>query len=195
MLEITKFKNIVNGIRRHYPVSDSSINELALYFVEVHNSKNHLLTQTGIRDNYVYFIERGCARTFFFIGNSEVTNWFSKEGDLTFSSSSLYHKQPALEYVQLLEDSILYLMPIDTLNKLYETNLEIANWSRIIHQEALLKMQNLRLERLSLSAKERYEKFIIESPDLIKRVNLGFIASYLGMTQQHLSSLRAEARF
>jgi signal-transduction protein with cAMP-binding, CBS, and nucleotidyltransferase domain len=195
MLEIAKFKNIVHGIRRHYPVSDSSINELALHFVEANHSKNHLLTQTGIRDNYVYFIETGCARTFFFVGNSEVTNWFSKEGDLTFSSSSVYHRRPALEYIQLLEDSQLYLMPIEALNKLYETNIEIANWSRVIHQEALLKMQNLRLERLSLSAKERYEKFTMENPDLVRRVNLGFIASYLGMTQQHLSSLRAEARF
>jgi len=193
MLEITKFKNIVNGIRRHYPVSDSSINELALHLIEAHHSKNHLLTRPGIKDNYVYFIERGCARTFFFTGSSEVTNWFSKEGDLTFSSSSMYHQRPALEYVQLLEDSLLYLMPIEALNKLYETNIEIANWSRVIHQEALLKMQNLRLERLSLSAKERYEKFIIESPDLVRRVNLGFIASYLGMTQQHLSSLLAIA--
>jgi len=195
MLKIQKFKNIVNAIRLHYPVSDSSIHELAQHLVEAHYSKNHLLTQTGIKDNYVYFIERGCARTFFFIGSSEVTNWFSEEGDLTFSSSSMYHQRPALEYVQLLEDSLLYLMPIEALNKLYKTNIEIANWSRVIHQEALLKMQKLRLERLSLSAKERYEKFITENPGLSSRVNLGFIASYLGMTQQHLSTLRAEVRF
>ena len=117
------------------------------------------------------------------------------EGDITFSSTSLYHALPALESVQLLEDSLIYKMPIKTLNKLYETNIDIANWSRVIHQEALLKMQNLRLDRLSLSAKERYEKFITENPGLSNRVNLGFIASYLGMTQQHLSILRAEERF
>jgi len=76
-------KDIVNEIRRHYPVSDSSINELTRQFIEAHYSKNHLLTQTGEKDNYVYFIERGCTRTFFFIGSNEVTNWFSKEGDIT----------------------------------------------------------------------------------------------------------------
>jgi hypothetical protein len=86
-------------------------------------------------------------------------------------------------------------MSIEALNKLYESNIELANWSRVIHQEALLKMQNLRLERLSLSAKERYEKWITENPGLVGRVNLGYIASYLGMTQQHLSTLRAEVRF
>jgi CRP-like cAMP-binding protein len=195
ILDSIKFGNTVKGIRRYYPVSDSSIEELVLNLNECHYPKSHLLTQTGIKDNLVYFIEKGCARTFFFAGNKEVTNWFSTEGDITFSSTSLYYALPALEYVQILEDSVIYQMPIEALNKLYQTNIEIANWSRVIHQEALLKMQTLRLNRLSLSAKERYEKFITENPGLIGRVNLGFIASYLGMTQQHLSSLRAEVRF
>lgn len=194
-MDLTKFENIVKGIRRYYPVSDLSIEELVSLLNERHYPKNHLLTQTGVKDYHVYLIEDGCARTFFFAGNTEVTNWFSTEGDITFSSTSLYHALPALECVQLLEDSVIYQMPIEALNKLYETNIDIVNWSRVIHQEALLKMQNLRLDRLSLSAKERYEKFITENPGLISRVNLGFIASYLGMTQQHLSSLRAEVRF
>lgn len=194
-MDSPKFANIVKGLRRYYPVTDSSIEELVLHLNELHYPKNHLLTQIGVKDNYIYFIEKGCARTFFFTGKTEVTNWFSMEGDITFSSTSLYHGLPALESVQLLEDSLIYKMPIKTLNKLYETNIDIANWSRVIHQEALLKMQNLRLDRLSLSAKERYERFIIENPGLSGRVNLGFIASYLGMTQQHLSILRAEERF
>lgn len=188
-------ENILNGIRRYYSVSDGSINELAQHFTEQYLPKHHLLTRPGVKNNYVYFIGQGCTRTFFLIADREVTNWFSKEGDITFSSNALYHRTPGFEYVELLEDSLLYVIPIDTLNTLYETNIEIANWSRVIHQEVLLKMQMLRLDRLSLSAKERYKKFVSENSDLFNRVNLGFIASYLGMTQQHLSMLRAELRF
>jgi CRP-like cAMP-binding protein len=192
---LTKLENITKGIKRYFPVSDTSINELAQHFMEQSLPKHHLLTRAGVKDNYVYFIEQGCSRTFLLINGKEVTNWFSKEGDITFSSNALYHRTPGFEYVQLLEDSLLYVIPIDTLNKLYQTNIEISNWSRVIHQEVLLKMQTLRLDRLSLSAKERYEKFLFENPDLVNRVNLGFIASYLGMTQQHLSSLRSNLRF
>ena len=194
-MDSTKLENIINGIRRYYPVSDASINELAQHLMEQILPKHHLLTRAGVKDNYVYFIERGCTRTFLLIDGKEVTNWFSKEGDITFSSNALYHRTPGFEYVQLLEDSLLYIIPIDTLNQLYETNIEVANWSRCIHQEVLLKMQTLRLDKLSLSARERYVKFVSENADLCNRVNLGFIASYLGMTQQHLSSLRAELRF
>lgn len=188
-------ENIIRGIKLYYPVSNQSIDILARHFTPQRLSKNHLLTRPGIRDNYVYFIEEGCSRTFLIIDGKEVTNWFSKEGDVTFSSNSLYHRTAGFEYVQLLEDSLIYRLPIETLNMLYTENIEIANWSRVIHQEVLLKMQTLRLDRLSLSARERYEKFLKENPDLFNRINLGFIASYLGMTQPHLSALRAEIRF
>lgn len=193
--ELTKFTNIINGLRQYYPVSDASVSKLVQCFSEARLPKNHLLTRAGEKNNHVYFIEKGCARTYFLFNGTEVTNWFSKEGDCTFSSNALYHGTPAVEYVQLLEDSLIYTMPVDALNQLYKTNIEVANWARIIHQEVLLKMQTLRLDRLSLSARERYEKFIAENPDMLNRVNLGYIASYLGMTQQHLSSLRADVRF
>ena len=189
-MDLANIKNIVKGIRRYYPVSDASIIELAHNLTEQYFLKHHLLTVAGKKDNYVYFIEQGCTRTYLLVAGKEITNWFSKEGDITFSSNALYHRTPGFDYVEVLEDSKIFTIPISVLNELYRTNIEIANWSRSIHQEVLLKMQTLRIDRLSLSALERYEKLLNEDPNLFSRVNLGFIASYLGMTQQHLSSLR-----
>ena len=103
----------------------------------------------------------------------------------------MYHRKAGFDYVEVLEDSTIYSISIDTINTIYKTNIEIANWSRVIHQEVLLKMQTLRIDGLTLTSKERYDKFLKENPDLINRVNLGYIASYLGMTQQHLSAIRA----
>ncbi|WP_320019124.1 Crp/Fnr family transcriptional regulator [Labilibaculum manganireducens] len=190
-MELNKIENIIKGIRRYYPVSDDSIETLAGLLTETHLPKHHLLTKAGVKDNFVYFIEQGCMRTYFLVDGKEITNWFSREGDITFSSNSMYHRTPGFDFVELLEDSCVFSLPIDALNDLYKTNIDIANWSRTIHQEVLLKMQNLRIDRLSLSSKARYEKFYNENPDLFSRVNLGYIASYLGMTQQHLSTIRA----
>ena len=44
----------------------------------------------------------------------------------------LYHNQPGYEYVELLEDCELYAIRIEDLNQIYETNIEIANWGRVI---------------------------------------------------------------
>jgi CRP-like cAMP-binding protein len=190
-MEIDRIKNTIAGIRNYYPVSDDSIKRLADLLTENHLPKHHLLTKAGSVDNFIYFIEQGCTRTFFLIDGKEITNWFSKEGDITFSSNPLYHRTEGFDFVELLEDSTICSMSIDSLNKLYKTDIDIANWSRIIHQEVLLKMQNLRIDRLTLSSSKRYETFLAQSPDLIHRVNLGYIASFLGMTQQHLSTIRS----
>lgn len=190
-MELNKIKNIIKGIRKYYPVSDNSIDKLAGSLTEHFLPKHYFLTKAGSKDNFVYFIEKGCTRTYFLVDGKEITNWFSKEGDITFSSDALYHRTKGFDYVELLEDSTIFSMSIESLNRLYETDIDIANWSRIIHQEVLLKMQTLRIDRMVLSSKERYVKFRNENPNLINRVNLGYIASYLGMTQQHMSAIRA----
>lgn len=191
LMELNKIKNIIQGIRRYYPVSDHSIEKLASLLTENHLPNHYLLTRGGIRNNFIYFIEQGCSRTYFLVEGKEITNWFSIEGDITFSSNALYHRMTGFDFVELLEDSTIFSMSIDSLNELYKSDIDIANWSRTIHQEVLLKMQNLRIDRLTLTAKERYDKFRNENPEVINRVNLGYVASYLGMTQQHLSTIRA----
>lgn len=71
----------------------------------------------------------------------EVTSWFSKEGDLTFSTNSFYGKTEGYEneMVQVLEDSILYFIPIAELEALCLKYADIANWLRILHQKPLWK--------------------------------------------------------
>lgn len=190
-----KTQNIISGIRKYYPVPDTSITQLISHLEERQYTRGHLLVNAGKRDRHVYFIEKGCTRTYFLIKGKDITNWFSSEGDITFSSESLYHNAPACEYVEILESTTIFAISIDQLEQFLRSDIHLANWSRIIHQEVLLKMQSIRIDRLSLTAKERYHKFCIENPDLLNRVNLGQIASFLGITQQYLSNLRADVRF
>ena len=78
------------------------------------------------------------------------------------------------------------------LNELYDTNIEIANWGRVIHQECLLALQCVRIDNLTMTAKERYEALLKTFPDICQRVNLGYIASFLGISISTLSRIRAE---
>ncbi|MCD8236187.1 MAG: Crp/Fnr family transcriptional regulator [Prevotellaceae bacterium] len=184
-------QNIINGIRKYYPVSDASLALLFSKMKRLELPKKHLLIRGGTIDRHVYFIEKGFARSYVLYEGKEITIWFSREGDFTFAMQDLYHNKPGYEYVELLEDSILYAIPVKELNVLYETNIEIANWSRIAHQECLLYMDRHHNNRLFLSAKERYEQLTKELPDVVQRANLYYVASYLGITPQHLSRLRA----
>ena len=61
----------------------------------------------------------------------------------------------------------------------------------IIHQNEYRRLHRSHKERLTLPAKERYEAFVSQFPDVCQRVNLGYIASYLGITISTLSRLRS----
>ncbi|MFI3315358.1 MAG: cyclic nucleotide-binding domain-containing protein [Rikenellaceae bacterium] len=184
-------KNIISSIKNYYPVSDSSINELTSLLVKHEIPKKEIIIKGGVLDRKVYFIEQGITRSYCYIDNKEVTTWFSSEGDITFGLLDLYRGEPGFEYVETLENTIAYTITIDQLNQLYTTNIDIANWSRVIHQECLLALQCTRIDNLSLSAKERYEKLLAINPNICSRVNLGYIASYLGITLPTLSKIRA----
>lgn len=184
--------NIIKSIRNFHPVSDESIRELSAHFVKMEYPSKTLIIEGGKMNNYVYFIEKGLCRSYCIVDGEEVTSWFSREGDITFALLALYRNQPGFEYVETIEDTTVYAIKIDDLNELYNRNIEIANWSRVVHQECVLSLQTRRIERLQKSAKERYEILLNEQPDLFIRVKLGYLASFLGMTPQHLSKMRSK---
>ena len=62
---------------------------------------------------------------------------------------------------------------------------------RALQQENFLRLQDTHIRRLNWSAQERYEHFIKECPELFQRVNLEYIASFLSITLQLLSLIRA----
>ena len=81
---------------------------------------------------------------------------------------------------------------LDDLLHLFRTNIELANWGRVIHQNGYRELHRKHKERLTLSARERYAKLKERLPDVCSRVNLGYIAAYLGITLPTLSKIRAE---
>ncbi len=116
-------QNIIEGIRRYYPVSDNSLNILFSKMKKLELPKKHLLIKGGVIDRHVYFIEKGFTRSYCLHDGKEMTIWFSREGDITFAMKDLYHNEPGYEYVELLENCTLYAIAINDLNTLYETNI------------------------------------------------------------------------
>ena len=177
-------------------MSDSSIKELLAHSSLLELPKKHILTSSYRHDKNFYFIEKGITRSYCLVNGKEVTSWFSAEGDILFSTNSFYGniKGYEHEFVQLLEDTVLYAVPVKDLEALYRTNIEIANWSRILHQDAFIINEKRLISRLYMSAQERYMELLETRPELFRRVNLGYIASFLGISQVTLCHLRNKVR-
>lgn len=102
-----------------------------------------------------------------------------------------YYDRMSEEYVETLEEVTAYRIRVDDLRMLWNERLDLSNWGRIIHQNEYRRLHRSHKERLTLPARERYEEFARQFPEICARVQLGYIASYLGVTLPTLSRIRA----
>lgn len=179
---------------RIYTLPESSKAKLTDCITEVHHPKGHILLKAEKTESSLYFIKKGIARACAYTSENEITFWFGKEGDTVLSMKSYVENKKGYEDIELLEDSDLYELNIKKLQKLFEEDLSIANWGRRLAEQELIKTEERLISRQFKTATERYTELLQENPDLVQRVQLGHIASYLGITQVSLSRIRADIK-
>ncbi|WP_343617911.1 Crp/Fnr family transcriptional regulator [Flavobacterium sp.] len=160
---------------------------------EISFPKGHILLKANKVESNIYFIKKGLVRAYIQRDN-EVTFWFGKEGETVISMKSYVEEQPGYENIELLEDCELYELKANNLKKLFSEDVHIANWGRKFAEKELIKTEKRLISKQFKNASERYLELMQNHPELIQRVQLGHIASYLGITQVSLSRIRAELK-
>lgn len=169
--------------------------KLMACITEVTFPKGYLLMKSNTVEKSLYFIKKGIVRAYSFNSdNDELTFWFGKEGQTVLSMKSYVENKPSYENIELLENSELYHLKFESLEALFETDIFIANWGRKLAEQELLKTEERFIHQQFKTATERYVQLLSVNPDFIQRIQLGYIASYLGITQVSLSRIRAEIR-
>ncbi len=179
---------------RIYPLSESSKQILKSHIIELNFPKNHVIIHQDKIEKNFYFIKKGIARTYIQNDGDETTFSFGKEGDTIISFKSYIAYEKGYESVELLEDCTLYKLNTQDLRKLYSENIEIANWGIKFAENLLLRTEDRLLARHFGNAADRYELLLKNYPNLLQRVQLGYIASYLGITQVSLSRIRSNIK-
>ncbi|MGL4520634.1 MAG: Crp/Fnr family transcriptional regulator [Phocaeicola sp.] len=185
-------KKIIETLKFHHPtISDQAIAELTRCLIPCCFPRRYQLIKEGSFCKAAYFIERGITRSFWLVDGEEITTSFSTEGGIVFSMDELYFGKLSEEFVETIEEVELYKISLDDLNRLLDTNLDLANWFRKIHQYEYRRIHQTHKERLTLTVQERYQQMRIQFPEVCSRVNLGLIASYIGTTLPTLSRIRS----
>ncbi len=181
-------------IKSVYPLSDDRLQQLSGLLEAVELKKGHLLFREGKTCGDLYFIEKGIARAYCSSGLSDLTFWFGMEGDFLMSFNGYINKTAGYETIELLEDALLYKVPMAELEHLFQTDIQFANWGRKLTEKELIQTEERFIARQFKTATERYRALLEEMPELLQRVQLGYIASYLGITQVTLSRIRADLK-
>lgn len=182
---------VIEIIRQRYPLPDKSVDVLTDCVVPCEFCRRSKLVDVGMRCRYAYFIAQGMTRSYWLVNGEEITTSFSLEGGIVFSMDELYYDKPSEEIVEAVEDVYAYAIKIEDLRRLWATDLYLANWGLAIHQDEYRRLHRSHKERLTLPASERYEAFRNQFPEVCRRAQLGYIASYLGITLSTLSRLRS----
>lgn len=187
-------QHILNKIKSIYPLNEQQLDQLLNLMQRVEIPKNELVIRAGRIEQSLFFIEKGIARGYFNGPDSQITFWLGMEGDVVLSYNSYINNLPGYESIELLENSVLYEIRTTALERLFQQDAAFANWGRKLAEQELIKSETCFIGRLFRSAAERYADLLRENPALVQRIQLGYIASYLGVTQVTLSRIRAELR-
>ncbi len=157
-----------------------------------HFVKNELLLTENKICRHLYFLEQGALRGFYSLEGKEITHWFGFENDFVTSFHSFITQQPSVENIQFMESSIVWSISKDKLNGLLDQFHEIEKLVRIVYEKYYIRLEERFVNAQFSTATERYKELLEQNPGMINRVPLGYIASYLGISQETLSRTRSK---
>lgn len=174
---------------------EQELDRITNCFVQKTVKKNTVLLDEGTVCNDFYFIHKGCIRIFFIDKNGyEKTRYVMLDNDMNIGTAltSFIAQKPSIEYIEVLDDAELLVI---NHSDFYRLNDKMVNW-RIFYQRILemaYSFQSRRIEQLvTLTAKQRYDNVLIESPLLIQRLSNRILASYLDIREETLSRLKSK---
>lgn len=175
----------------HYKMSDSDLETSMKYFEPETIKAKYFFLKQGEISNKLGFLKTGLLRSFFYNKNGDdITSHFFIPGNVVISIDSFNNQKPANESIITVETSELQVISFEKMTALFET---LPVWKHIAKDVSEIKFNNLMNRSImlqTLTASERYNLLIQNNPEILQKVALKHIASYLGIDIATLSRIR-----
>ncbi|WP_337041980.1 Crp/Fnr family transcriptional regulator [Emticicia sp. 17c] len=160
-------------------------------FKPVFAPKDTIIEAAGQIPHYHNFIVSGYMRNFHLDKNDNEITTDINDGPRFFTSYYHFMNQTeSNENIHCITDCELLRISREDVEKSAKTSSTLKDYTIQILQKHLEEDKTRINDMINLTAEERYEKLLRLKPNLARHVPLRYIASYLGITQRHLSRLR-----
>lgn len=177
--------------RRYSTMTHDELDILESILVSQKYAKGEMILKEGEICRQFLYIDKGLVRLFYFKHGKEVTEHLGQEQTIVMCIESLFKEEPTKLQMEALEPTIVYALPKADLERVAMHNVNIQILYRKILEESLIISQiHADLVRFE-TAQDRYKKLCKLCPQVVLRAPLVYIASYLQMTPETLSRVRA----
>lgn len=185
------FGNIIKNVTRFITLSPEE-EKIFTGLLKVQSfPKKTVLLREGEICQFEGFIKEGCVRVYYLDDNGfEVTILFAIEDWWISDIASFQNQNPSNLYIETLEDSEIYMLNPTTKEELLQKIPKFERVFRLLVQRNLFTLQNRLVNTISKSASDRYLEFIKVYPTIPQRVAQYYIASYLGVSKEFVSTIR-----
>ncbi|MCD8164863.1 MAG: Crp/Fnr family transcriptional regulator [Bacteroides sp.] len=173
------------------PLSEEAKERIGEILIRRELEKGEVFLKEGQISRYIGFIEKGMIRQFYYKNGKDLTEHFACEGAFFMCIESFIRQRPTRLMVETLEPSVIWGLPHEGLEKLMEYSEEIKLLYRRILEHSLISSQQKADSWRFETAQERYKILMKNQPEVIRRAPMAYIASYLLMTPEMLSRVRA----
>lgn len=178
-------------IERYVALSDAEWARVMPCWHRYPFTRGALISQVGAVEQRFYIVESGVQRLSFPHDGEDICVGFSYDGSWSGAFDSFVSRKPGRFDVKAVTDSVLVGIDHADLRTLYATLPIMERFGRLILEELVVGRVTREIEQLSLTAEERFDRLVRRSPRLLQLVPQKDIASYLRMTPETFSRLRA----
>lgn len=192
MKETFDTRDIARELARKYStMTHEELDTLESVLVPMKFAKGEMILSEGEVCENIYYIERGLIRQFYFKNGKQITEHLGEDRTIFMCIESLFREEATKLQVEAIEPTTVYALPKQRLEQvaLHNVNIQIL-YRKILEESLIISQVHADLVRFE-TAQDRYKKMCKLSPQVILRAPLVYIASYLQMTPETLSRVRA----
>lgn len=176
--------------------SDQEIENILQLFEQRKLNKNDYFVHEGDQCKEIAFIETGIFRSYYTSSEGKDNTYCFRFPNVWIASySSFISGNPGVESMQAISEASLLILKKEQIEKLMDGNPKWILFLKMIAEQEYLELEKRFFELQRDNATQRYLSLLKNQPNYIQDIPLQYLASYLGITQRHLSRIRKEISF
>ncbi|MCF2874908.1 MULTISPECIES: Crp/Fnr family transcriptional regulator [unclassified Tenacibaculum] len=173
---------------------NSFVPEIVKHFSLKTLTKNEYFVEEGKICKHFCFIESGVLQHAIQVSNEEKTTYLGLKNTCTTSLKSFLQQTPSRKNIKALSDCNLWVISVTNFKLLLKNNKGFHQFYFNLIENQIFLIDDYRINLLTLTPEERYQKLLLNEPILLQKVPLQYLASFLGISTRHMSRIRKNVK-